>query len=60
MAKFIVQIAETRNFEIDVEADDDASAREAAMKVWREAPEVGGYEIADTTEEVVAVSRKSE
>lgn len=58
MAKFVVQIAETRNYEIEVDAADKRAAREAAWKIWREAPEVGSYEISDTETETVAITPK--
>lgn len=56
MGKFIVQIAETRNYEIEIEAQSENSASELAMDVWRNADEVGGYEIPDTTTEIVSVT----
>jgi hypothetical protein len=59
MPKFVVQIAETSNFQIEVEAADERAAEAKAMEVWRDAPEVGGYQIPDTETEVVAVVEKS-
>lgn len=58
MPKFTVQIAETRNYQIEVEAADENAAREEARKVWRDAPEVGGYEIPDQETDIVAVTAK--
>ncbi len=60
MPKFIVQIAETRNFEITVDAADEATASTAAWKIWREAPEVGGYEIDETEDDIVAITEKKD
>lgn len=48
MAKWIVSVAETEHYEIEVEADSEAEALEKGMAEWREAPDVGGYQIADT------------
>ena len=58
--RYIIQIAETRNFEIPIDAVDEAIARELAMEIWREADTTGQWEIADTTTEVVAVTAKPE
>ena len=56
MTIFIVQIAETRNYEIVVDAPNTVAAGKVAMKKWRDAPEVGGFEIPDTTTKIVAIS----
>lgn len=56
MAKFAVQIAETRNYVIKVDAANKAAAEDAAMTIWRDAPEVGGYEITDQSTEIVAAT----
>lgn len=56
MKNFTVQIAETCNYEIQVQAEDEASAKTEALELWRNAAEVGGWQIADTETEVVAVS----
>ena len=56
MTIFIVQIAETRNYEIVVDAPNTVTAGKVAMKKWRDAPEVGGFEIPDTTTKIVAIS----
>ncbi len=58
MAKFIVQIAEVRNYEIAVTAADHLEAEAKAMKIYRDAPELGSYEIPDTTVEVMAVTQQ--
>lgn len=58
MKRFVVQIAETRNYELSVIAENESAAREMALKEWIEAPEVGSYEIADQSIEVVAVTDK--
>lgn len=56
MPKFVVQIAETNNYELSVEATDEEQARELAWEEWRSAPTIGQWEIADMTTEIVAVT----
>jgi hypothetical protein len=60
MAQYTVQIAETRNFEIVVDAPNPDRARVLAMQDWRNAPDVSGYEIPDTETEVVAITERPE
>jgi hypothetical protein len=59
MATFIVQIAETNNFELPIEAETEEQARKLAMEEWLSAPTTGQWEIADMNTEIVAVTRRS-
>lgn len=58
MQKFTIHVTETRHFEFEVDATDMEGARDAGWKVWREAPEVGGYELPDQETELSATIKK--
>ena len=58
MPTFIVQIAEVLNYEVEIEASNEGDARDAAFLKWRDADEVGGWQIPDTVARVVAVTAK--
>lgn len=55
MPKFNVHLAETRHFIIPVQASNTEEARDAARKLWRDAPTTGQWEISDTEEEIVSI-----
>lgn len=58
MPKFTIHVAETRHFEFEVEAADEEAARDAGWKEWRDAPEVGGYELPDQETELSATAKR--
>lgn len=56
---FTVQIAETRNYQLQVQAEDEAAAEIEALALWKNAPCVGGWEIDQTVTDVVAVTKNN-
>ena len=55
MTKYLVQIAETRNYVIEVEAVDRERAEWEALQIWTKADDVGSYESDGPWSEIVAV-----
>lgn len=53
--KFIVHIAETRNFDIPVDADTGAEAQAMAEKLWRETGDPSAWERSDASAEVISI-----
>ena len=56
--RYLVQIAETNNFEIPITAESPEEARRKAWELWRYANTVGQWEIPDTETEIVAVTHQ--
>lgn len=60
MRTFLVQFAQTRNYEIEVTAADETVAKAKAWNIWRDAPELGSYEISDEETDIVACTQKGQ
>lgn len=46
--RFVMQIAETRHFEFEVWATSQTEAESVGLRIWREAPTTGQWELPGT------------
>lgn len=60
MRKYIVQMAETRNFEIPVIAAGRSAAIQAAREKWGKEPTTGQWEVDGAETEIVSVTEAAE